>query len=53
EYDVSKLNWRKTLAANSNKINIDRFKQTGFTALLSVGYRFSNYDRSNDYYGAQ
>ena len=53
EYDISKLNWRKTLAANSNKITIDRFKQTGFTALLSVGYHFSNYNKTNDYDGPQ
>ena len=38
DYDISKPNWRKTFFANSNKIPLDKFYQTGITTLFFVGY---------------
>lgn len=40
EYDISKVNWRRTLVANENKVNLAGFRQTGITALLGIGYAF-------------
>ncbi len=48
EYDISKLNWRKTIRANDTKITIDRFKQTGYTVLLGVSYKFIKYVSDNE-----
>ena len=38
DYDISKSTWRKTFFANSNKINIDKLKQTGLTTFIGIGY---------------
>lgn len=38
EYDVSKTSWRRTWFANSNKVTVDRFRQTGLTAQLGVSF---------------
>lgn len=38
DYDISKSTWRKTLFANSNKVNIDKLSQTGLTAFIGIGY---------------
>lgn len=40
EYDISKTSWRKMKSANNDKITIDKFKQTGATALLGISYKF-------------
>ncbi|MFL5751989.1 MAG: hypothetical protein ACJ76F_01170 [Bacteroidia bacterium] len=40
EYDVSGSNWRRTLVASDKKVNLEKFRQTGFTALLGIGYIF-------------
>ena len=45
EYDISKSSWRKTIPANSNKITINKFKQTGYTALVGISYKIINYDK--------
>ncbi|MFI5141223.1 MAG: hypothetical protein ACHQII_02605 [Bacteroidia bacterium] len=40
EYDITNPNWRRTYFSNNNKINLSSFRQTGITALLSIGYGF-------------
>jgi hypothetical protein len=40
EYDVSGTNWRRTLVATDKKVNLEKFRQTGITALLGIGYIF-------------
>jgi hypothetical protein len=37
EYDVSGGNWRRTIFANKDKVNLNSFHQSGLTAFLSVG----------------
>lgn len=48
EYDVSKINWRKTLRANSDKITIQQFRQTGFTTLININYKLIHYAKQKD-----
>ena len=38
EYDISSGNWRRTLFANKDKANLNSFRQSGLTTLISVGY---------------
>jgi hypothetical protein len=40
EFDVSRSNWRRTLVASENKVNLQKFRQSGVTALLGIGYSF-------------
>jgi len=40
DYDISSSNWRKTYFANTNKMLLDKFKQTGLTTLFFIGYYF-------------
>lgn len=40
EYDVSKPGWRRLNVANADKVSIGRFKQSGYTMLAGIGYRF-------------
>ncbi len=37
EYDVSNKNWKKTLG-NTQFYNLEKFNQTGYTILISLGY---------------
>lgn len=39
EEDISKRNWRRMLGTNSDKANINGFKQSGVTTMIGVGYR--------------
>lgn len=38
EWDVSRKNWRRTLFANKNKINLDTYKQTGASIFFCFGF---------------
>ena len=37
EYDISKPSWRRTYFANKNKIDLDKFKETGATIFFCFG----------------
>jgi hypothetical protein len=43
EYDVSKTSWRRMTNSNKDKINIDKFRQTGITTLVGMSYRLLRY----------
>ncbi len=40
EWDISSVNWRRTLFATKDKIALQRFKQSGATVLFCIGHRF-------------
>jgi hypothetical protein len=40
EYDISSPRWRRTYFANKNKIDIDKFKETGMTLFFCLTYLY-------------
>lgn len=40
DYDISSLNWRKTLFTSDHKTLLDKFQQTGLTTLFFIGEYF-------------
>ena len=42
EYDISKTGWRRTIFAPKNGINVQNFRQSGFTSSFAVGMMIGN-----------
>ena len=40
EYDISSPNWRRTYFADKNKIDLEKYIQTGLTLFFCVGFYF-------------